>query len=159
MILKVIIIGIGATLLMDIWSFLQRVLFNAKSLDYRLLGRWIGHFSNGQIAHNTILSSKEIPYEKAIGWLMHYLIGIGFTFLLVFIWGEEWLNEPTIIEGIYIGLLTMIAPFFIMQPCFGFGIAASKVPNPNVARFKSLLIHVIYGAGLYLFAVLMNEIL
>ena len=48
-----------------------------------------------------------------------------------------------------VGLVTLVAPFFIMQPGMGLGIAASKTPNPNAARLKSIASHMVYGIGLY----------
>jgi Protein of unknown function (DUF2938) len=48
-----------------------------------------------------------------------------------------------------VGLLTLVAPFFIMQPGMGAGIAASKTPNPNVARRRSVVAHTVFGIGLY----------
>jgi hypothetical protein len=36
-----------------------------------------------------------------------------------------------------------------MQPGMGAGIAASKTPNPNVARLRSIVTHTVYGIGLY----------
>jgi hypothetical protein len=38
-----------------------------------------------------------------------------------------------------------------MQPAFGFGVAASKTPNPAQARLRSLMNHAVFGFGLYLF--------
>jgi hypothetical protein len=46
-----------------------------------------------------------------------------------------------------------------MQPMFGFGFAASKTPNPNQARSRSLMNHTAFGAGLYFFALLINCLL
>jgi hypothetical protein len=48
--------------------------------------------------------------------------------------------------------VTVAAPFFVMQPAFGLGIAASKTPNPTQARLHNLLTHTVYGFGLYLSA-------
>jgi hypothetical protein len=47
-------------------------------------------------------------------------------------------------------------PFFIMQPAFGLGFAASKTSNPTQARLRSLMNHTAFGIGLYLFAMLVN---
>ncbi|TDQ23795.1 DUF2938 domain-containing protein [Tenacibaculum caenipelagi] len=151
--LQIIIIGIGATLTMDIWASLLS-LFNIKSLDYRFVGRWLGHLTKGKLKHDKIFNTKPFPYELIIGWIAHYLIGITFTFLLVIIYGKDWLNTPTLQPAIIIGLTTVVAPFFIMQPSFGIGIAASKLPNANIARFKSLVTHFIFGLGIYLTAML-----
>ena len=153
-----LIIGIGATLIMDIYAILIKRLFNIPSLDFRIVGRWIGHFKNGVFSHKNILQAESIKYEGAIGWLAHYLIGISFAFLLLLIWGTEWVYQPTFWPDITIGLLTTVAPFFLMQPAFGFGIAASETPKPNLARFRSLKAHAIYGIGLYVAALLLSMV-
>lgn len=38
-----ILLGVGATVLMDLWAVAQKRLFNVPSLDYAMVGRWIGH--------------------------------------------------------------------------------------------------------------------
>lgn len=43
----------------------------------------------------------------------------------------------------------MAAPFLLMQPGMGAGIAASRTPRPTIARLHSLLTHAIFGLGLY----------
>ena len=157
-IIKIIIIGIGATLTMDIWAFILK-LFNIKSLDYKFLGRWVGNLTKGKVSQNKIFDTTPFPYEKLIGWITHYAIGITFVFLLVLIYGKEWVENPTLKPAILIGLVTIIAPFFLMQPSFGIGIAGSKLPDPNIARFKSLITHCIYGFGIYLSAFGLNKII
>ena len=150
-IIKTILVGVGATIVMDIWAFILK-LFNVKSLDYRFVGRWIGYFANGKFTHDKIFDSKPIQNEVFIGWLVHYLIGITFSILLVVIFGVEWLNHPTIFPALFVGLFTIVAPFFIMQPAMGSGFASSKTPHPFLNCLKSLLNHSVFGCGLYLTA-------
>ncbi|WP_196890437.1 DUF2938 domain-containing protein [Aureivirga marina] len=154
---KIVFIGIGATFIMDVYAFILK-LFGIKGLDYRFLGRWIGHIFKGKFYHNPIFNAPPIKYEQIIGQTAHYLIGISFAFLLVLFFGKKWLESPSLFPALIIGLLTMIAPFFIMQPAFGFGIAASNLPNPNKIRMMSLLIHSVYGFGLYLTCLLVNRV-
>jgi Protein of unknown function (DUF2938) len=157
-ILKTLAIGIGATLAIDLWvSFLK--LFKIKSLDYKYVGRWIGNFPKGKFFHKKIQDTTPIPHELILGWTAHYLIGITFAFILVAVYGIGWLDNPSILPAIIIGLITAAGPFFIMQPAFGFGIASSKLPNPNLLRLKSLGTHLIYGIGLYVSAILLKVIL
>lgn len=151
-----LIIGIGATLVMDIYAIIIKRFFNIPSLDYALLGRWIGHFKNGAFFHENIIQTEKIEGERVIGWIAHYFIGISFAFLLLLIWGIEWAYKPAILPALIIGLLTTIAPWLLMQPAFGFGIAASKTPNPSLARFRSLKAHTVYGIGLYLAGLLLS---
>lgn len=155
--LKIITIGIGATLILDICNYLLG-LFNIKSLDYRFIGRWIGNFVNGKFYHSNIMMTPPVQNELFIGWTVHYLIGISFSFLLILVFGNNWLVKPLLVPAIIIGLVTVIAPLFIMQPALGFGIASSKLPNPIVRVLKSIITHLVYGTGLYLSALLVNKI-
>jgi len=156
-ILKIICTGIGATLIVDIWGFVLS-LFNIKSLDYRYVGRWIAYFPKGKFAHKNIMMIAPVHGESVIGWAAHYLIGISFAFLLILFFGREWLEKPLLYPALIIGLITLCAPLFIMQPAFGFGIASSNLPKPNIRRLKSLLTHLIYGIGLYLTALLIVQL-
>jgi len=156
-ILKIILIGIGGTFAVDIWTFILS-LFKIKSLDYRYVGRWIAYFPKGKIYHNTIMMTAPVRGELLMGWSAHYLIGISFAFLLILLFGKEWLDEPLILPALIVGIITVISPLFIMQPAFGFGIASSKLSDPNLRRLKSMLTHVVYGFGLYLSAVVLQQL-
>ena len=59
----------------------------------------------------------------------------------------------------FFGIATVLVPFFTMQPAFGLGVAASKTPNPNKARLKSLMTHTVFGVGLYVWAYLLSHVL
>ncbi len=146
---QTILVGIGATATMDVYTSILN-LFRIKTLDYRFVGRWIGHFFNGKFSHDSIVTASPVRLEQVIGWTAHYIIGISFAFLLVFIAGKKWLEQPTILPALIIGLATIIAPFFIMQPSFGLGIAGANLPSPNTARLMSLITHSVFGFGLYL---------
>ena len=63
--------------------------------------------------------------------------------------GPGWLRHPTIGPALALGIATVAAPFFVMQPGMGMGVAASRAPRPAAARLQSLLTHAIFGAGLY----------
>ncbi|MBB1138991.1 DUF2938 domain-containing protein [Myroides sp. WP-1] len=154
-----IFIGVSATIFMDVYALVLRKIFQIPSLNYAFLGRWMGHFKQGVFRHPNIVQATPVEREKAIGWCAHYLIGIAFAFVLLLICGIQWIENPTLLPALLVGILTTIAPFFIMQPAFGFGIAASKTPNPKTARIRSLLTHTIYGIGLFLGGVLLHAIL
>ncbi|WP_158960748.1 DUF2938 domain-containing protein [Myroides fluvii] len=154
-----IFIGVSATIFMDLYALVLKKVFQIPSLNYAFLGRWIGHFRQGVFRHANIMQATPVAGERAIGWVAHYLIGITFAFVLLLIWGVEWGYEPSLIPALSVGILTTVAPFFMMQPAFGFGIAASKTPQPKTARIRSLLTHTIYGIGLYLGGVLLQVIL
>jgi hypothetical protein len=149
-----VLIGIGATIIMDLWAILLKRVFAIPSLDYRIVGRWFLYMPQGKFSHNTILKTPPVRGELSVGWLARYLTGILFAGLLLALTGLEWAQHPTILPALATGIISVAAPFFIMQPGFGFGIAASKTPAPATARFRSLMAHTVFGTGLYLAALL-----
>jgi hypothetical protein len=151
-IVNVVIIGMGATLFMDFFALFQQRFFSIVPLNYALVGRWLIYIPKGIFRHKNILLTQPVNKESVIGWFAHYGIGVLFAAIIIVITGNSWLIEPTIIPSIVFGILTVIFPYFVMQPCLGFGIAAAKSPKPNVARIRSLMAHTIFGLGLYLSA-------
>lgn len=149
---RTVLIGAGATVVMDVWGLFQKHVLKSPPLDYRFLGRWIGSLTRGHIVHENIRQSAPIPGELAIGWCAHYLIGITFAGLLLIICGLAWARHPTLLPALVVGWATVVAPFFVLQPAMGAGVASSKTPHPHRARLRSLVTHTVYGLGLYLAA-------
>jgi len=144
-----VVMGIAGSAAMDVWSAVLRRRFGISTLDYRLLGRWIGHFPRSRFVHDRIASAEPVAGERAIGWLAHYGIGVTFALLLLAIWGSGWAHSPTIWPALIVGLGTIVAPWFVMQPAMGAGIAGSRTPNPTATRLRNLGTHTVYGIGVY----------
>jgi len=151
--IRILLTGIGATIVMDIGSIIQRAM-KMPTLDYAMVGRWVGHLCRGKWAHQNINKAPAIAGESTSGWVIHYLTGVAFAALLVAIDGVEWLFSPTLLPALLVGTITVVVPFLVMQPAMGAGIAASRTPAPWINRLRSVLNHAIFGAGLYLSAVL-----
>lgn len=156
LIIKAAIIGIGATLTFDLWAQFLKFAFRITPSNICMVGRWLLYMPGGIFRHSNIIKVPEKKGECLAGWIAHYMIGITLALIFVLLAGEEWLINPTVIPAIVFGIVTVIAPLFIMQPAFGFGFAASKTPNPGQARLRSLMNHAAFGVGLYLFAILIN---
>ncbi len=145
------LIGLGATLTFDLWGLLLKHAFKITPSNICLVGRWLRYMPAGIFTHANIGSTPPRSAECTIGWLAHYTIGITFASAFVILVGPDWLQHPTPLPAIGFGIVTVLAPFFIMQPSFGLGFAASKTPNPTQARLRSLMNHAAFGVGLYLF--------
>jgi hypothetical protein len=158
-IFNAIIIGIGATLVMDFFALFQQRFFAIVPLNYALVGRWLIYMRKGVFRHKNILLTQPVQMESVVGWFSHYGTGVIFAAIITVFTGNSWLIEPTITPSIVFGILTVIFPYFLMQPCLGFGIAAAKTPKPNVARVRSLMAHTVFGLGLYLSALLNSLII
>lgn len=144
-----LLIGAGATAATDLWALARKRLFGTPAPNYGLVGRWLGHMPRGQFRHASIAAAPPAQGERLIGWTAHYLIGIAFAGLLLGVWGSAWLLAPTIGPALAVGIGTVAAPFLVMQPGMGAGIAASRTPRPALARLHSLVTHAVFGLGLY----------
>ena len=152
-------IGIGATLVMDLWNLFLKHVFSIPSLNYCLLGRWVSHMPGGTFRHASIAAAPPKPFECAVGWIAHYTIGITLALVLVILTSGEWLARPTLFVALLYGVGTVVFPFFIMQPSLGLGIASSRTPKPTQARVKSLVTHTVFGVGLYVCALGVSYVL
>jgi hypothetical protein len=149
---QVVLIGIGATAVMDIWLLgLQRL--GIPTLNFAMIGRWVGHWRRGVWSHAAIAKAAPVRGELALGWLMHYGTGVAFAGLLVGIFGLAWVSRPTLWPALAVGMCTVAAPWLVMQPAMGAGIASSRTPAPGKNRVRSMVNHTVFGIGLYLAAV------
>jgi Protein of unknown function (DUF2938) len=154
-----ILMGLGATLTFDLWGLFLKQAFNITPSNICLVGRWLRYMPAGTFRHSNIGSTPQKSAECAVGWIAHYTIGMTFAIAFVTLVGNNWLQHPTLIPAIIFGVVTVLAPFFIMQPLLGLGYAASKTPNPTQARLRSLMNHTAFGVGLYFFGLLASWLL
>ncbi len=71
--LQGVLIGVIATIGMDIWSLIAKHVLKLPTADWAMVGRWFGHMPRGEFVHQGISQSAEVPNELAIGWLAHYV--------------------------------------------------------------------------------------
>ncbi|HDS1595229.1 TPA: DUF2938 family protein, partial [Stenotrophomonas maltophilia] len=112
----------------------------------------------GRFRHDGIGRAAAVSGERALGWTAHYVIGVVFAALLLAVAGSDWVQAPTLWPALAFGILSVAAPFFILQPGMGAGIAASKTPAPRKARLRSLVAHSVFGVGMYLSALLLAAV-
>jgi len=144
-----LVMGVGATVLMDLWAIARRRAFNIPPPHYGLVGRWFAHLARGRFRHESIAVSPSVHGEQLIGWVAHYVVGVLFAALLLSVWGLAWVRHPMIGPALLVGIGTVVAPFLVMQPGMGAGVAASRTRRPAAARVQSLITHTIFGLGLY----------
>jgi hypothetical protein len=158
-VLSAVAIGVGASLLMDLWNLFLKHAFGIASLNYCLLGRWLRHMPRGTFRHAGISLARPMPLECMVGWIAHYTIGAGLAVGFLFVVSREWLVQPALLPALLWGVGTVVFPLLVLQPALGLGVAASKTPNPMQARGKSLATHTVFGVGLYSCANALNYLL
>jgi hypothetical protein len=156
--IRVVLVGVGATVLLDVWlGLLERL--GVPTLDIALIGRWVGHAFRGTFVHPSIRGAVRIPGERALGWIMHYAVGIVFAALLFAVTGTAWSQNPSPRAAVIVGVLTVLFPLFVMQPAMGAGFAASKTPSPWKSCARSIASHAIFGVGLYVSAMALKRLM
>lgn len=152
-----LLIGVGATVIMDLWGMLLRRM-GIPTLNFAMVGRWAGHLMRGQAQHEAIAKAEPVANEMAWGWVIHYGVGVLFAVMLVGMVGEGWLSAPTLWPALIWGMATVVAPLCFMQPMMGAGFFASRTPTPGRNCLKSLVMHSVFGVGLFLSADLISAV-
>lgn len=151
-----VLIGVGATLAFDLWALILKLVFKVAPSNICLVGRWLRYMPDGIFTHANIVATPRKSGECVVGWVAHYMIGTVLAIAFVALVGIGWLQHPTLTPALVFGIVTVLAPFLIMQPSFGFGVAAAKSSNPAQARLRSVMNHAAFGVGLYLSALLVE---
>jgi hypothetical protein len=149
MAMQATLIGVIATIGMDIWATIVNYVLR-RSNNWDMVGRWFGHMPRGVFVHHPISESSEIRHERAIGWTAHYVTGIVYGFLYLYIVQVFLSSTPSLVSALVFGLVTLVAPWFMMQPAMGMGVFATRAPRPGLTRLINLSMHLVFGASLFL---------
>jgi FtsH-binding integral membrane protein len=146
---RAVAIGIGATVLMDLWAILLNKVLGQARPNWAPVGRWVWHLREGKVFHDDIGQAMPYQQELALGWAFHYLVGITYGIILIIVTGPSWLAAPTFLPAFVLGIVTVGAGWFLLAPGMGAGWAASKRPNPMQIRTLNLVSHTVFALGLY----------
>ncbi|WP_270376056.1 DUF2938 domain-containing protein [Marinicauda sp. Alg238-R41] len=153
----IVLLGAGATAILDLWALMLRAVYGVASLEYRLVGRWLLRLAGGRFAGPALAQRSPVSGERPLGWAAHYAIGVVFAGALIAVVGPSWVLEPTPGPALAAGWISTLAPFLILQPVLGAGLFAARTPNPAQARARTLITHTVFGLGLYLTALALDS--
>lgn len=149
-----VVMGLVATAMMDAWAVLLRRSAGVPMPNWAMVGRWAAHLPRGRVFHDDIGQATSVEGEHAIGWVFHYAVGVIYGVVLAFLMGPAWLAAPTFAPAWGFSMLMLGFGWFLLQPGLGLGWAAAKTPNPAKARVLGLVAHTVFGAGLWLGALI-----
>lgn len=152
---KAALIGVGGTIVLDLWALFTTRVMGVPATNWAMVGRWLGNIPRGQFVQTAISQAEPVKGELAIGWIAHYVIGIGYGLLVLTFWGIVWLERPTLLPPMILVWVLLVVPYFIMMPGMGMGIAGARTPKPNITRLKSVMGHSVFGVGMYATAVVL----
>ncbi len=149
-----ILIGIAATVILDLWALVAKRAYDAAGPNWALAGRWFAHMKQGRYHHDNIADAMPVRGELAIGWIAHYAVGIVYGLMVVAIWYFQKAVYPTLLAPLLVGLVVATcAAWFVMQPGMGLGVAARKTPDPMRMRLRILINHAVFSLAMYLTAI------
>jgi hypothetical protein len=146
---RAVLIGVGATALLDLWALLLQRFFKVPAPNWGLVGRWFCHLTKAKVFHNDITLARAYPFERAVGWIGHYANGIVYAGALLVFTRPDWASAPTLAPALAVGIITVGAGWFVLQPGMGAGIAASRRPNAKQIRLLNIAGRIVFGFGLY----------
>lgn len=147
-----VVMGLAGTLAMDIWAQVLHRVFGQPLPNWAMVGRWAGHLQS-RVFHDDIGAAEPVGGELALGWAVHYGVGVAYGVLFVLLAGVGWLAEPAFVPLWIFSLLTIAAGWFLLQPGMGLGWAASKTPNPWKVRGLGLVAHTVFALGMWVGAI------
>ena len=154
-----VLIGVFATIGMDIWAAVVKHVLRLPTADWALVGlsRRAPDFEpRGVFIHRPVADSAPIANELVIGWIGHYVTGIVYGLAYLYIIDVLLAATPSLISALVFGLVTLAAPWLVMQPAMGAGIFASRTPRPGLMRMINLSMHAVFGVSLYVGWLLIN---
>ncbi|MCK4704132.1 MAG: DUF2938 family protein [Gammaproteobacteria bacterium] len=143
--------GVVGSLFMDM-AELEMAKFGIRSgVKAKYIGRWVLGVSAGVLKHRDIVKSQSIKKEVEIGLVFHFLVGGGVVALFypvfISVFGLDDGHNHLITATIY-GFLTCGLPWFILMPCFGWGLFGMRAPAKSKPVISPVIAHVFYGFGI-----------
>jgi fluoride ion exporter CrcB/FEX len=143
--------GIYSTLIMDIGEEFVKALFPVKeSMAPQYLGRWILNMFNGVFIHDNIHTAIQFGFEIPVAILFHYFTGIFLVGIFLWLRNNVKIFPSSIYMGLVYGWVTILLPWLIMFPAFGFGFFGLGAHNDINNIIANIIAHSFFGLGITL---------
>lgn len=151
-ILFILIVGIGSSVILDIWVFTIAKCTGSDVPNWGLPGRWVVGMTRREWRLNDATTPPSLG-EKMIGWAFHYAVSIVYAVLLIALWGTAYIQQPTFAPAYLIGgVLTTLAGTMIFMPALGNGVMCRKLPGREAVLNRIVVNHTLYAIALYVLA-------
>jgi hypothetical protein len=145
-----VLIGIVATVTMDVLSTTALKLGLIAFLPPRVTGRWFASMARGQFLHSDIGQAPPINHEMAVALPMHYAIGITLALVYLLLSSALAISPRNLTAALGFALCTSLLPWLLMFPAMGYGWFGTQGPPGTRLFLSSLVTHFFYGIGLWL---------
>src|SRR5215469_3517367 len=148
--LRNVLLGIIATITMDVLSAAAIKLRLIAPLPPHLIGRWFGSVARGEVLHSDIGQVSSIQHEMAIAVPVHYAIGVTLALMYLLACSTFELSPGTPVTAVGFALCTNLLPWLLMFPAMGYRWFGAHGPTGTRLFASSFLTHCFYGFGLWL---------
>ena len=146
--MNIIIAGIIACLAMDIFQRFLLITTGQPPSNWAIVGRWAFNvLRTARLYQPDIESKDKIQCEHAFGWVVHYVVGIGYAFIYAEFMERDLLTT-SLSDGLLFGFLSVIIPWLFFLPVLGKGIMAKHTPAPAKVCMLALANHCVFGLGM-----------
>lgn len=149
LVIQGVLIGVIATVGMDIWASVVRHVFRLPTTDWAKVGRWLGHMPRRGFVNRPAFNSAAVPNELAIGYIAHYATGIVYGLAYLYVVQSLISSDPTLTSALVFGLVTLANHSIVMQPGMETGVLANQSVRPGMTKLIDLSTHVVFGVSLY----------
>jgi len=153
--LRNVLLGIIATVTMDVLSVAAIKLRLIAPLPPHLIGRWFASVARGQVLHGDIAQVSPIQHEMAVAVPVHYAIGVTLALTYLLACSTLGLSPRSPVTALVFALCTNLLPWLLMFPAMGYGWFGAHGPTGTRLFASSFLTHCFYGLGLWLGASLL----
>ena len=145
---EIIIIGIFACVIFDLWQRIFLFLTTIPPSNWSLVGRWVINLCNKHVIFvNHINEIKEYKYETIAGWSLHYIVAICYSAIYAILMELDIVNVG-FVDGMIFGFLSVVVPWFFFLPALGNGVLAKRAPKPILICSLALMMHTIFGISI-----------
>lgn len=148
--LRNVLIGILATVTMDILNVGATKLQLIAPLPPHLIGRWFVLVARGHPFQSDIGQVSPINKEIAVAVPVHYAIGVTLALVYALAISALGLNAHNPITAVGFAVGTSLLPWLLMFPAMGYGWFGAHGPPGTRLFLSSLVLHCFYGVGLWL---------
>ncbi|MFG1344313.1 DUF2938 family protein [Xanthobacter autotrophicus DSM 431] len=150
--LEILVVGLIGTAVLDIWQRIYERIAGLPPSNWGMIGRWVGHFPEGEFTQPDIGKAAPVPNEVPLGWLVHYVVGIGYAAVYLILMRFVFHAPPSLASALLFGALSVSVTWFVMEPVLGAGALASRVPADIRTRVmaQDFTSHLSIGFGIWL---------
>jgi hypothetical protein len=105
---------------------------------------------HGHFVHENITASNPIRNEALAGAISHYFTGgsVALLYPAYFLVFNLPLPENHLIPGLVFGLATVLLPWLVLYPGFGYGFFGVRAPLNSRPLIAPAIEHMLYGLGM-----------